>query len=88
MKGNKMALTKEQADKIKVDEDVIVDFSMNGGDISAEQLAKWTYRKLETWPSLLNLCKEFIFLEKTNMTKKQIQLQIDRTKQFLSESGL
>ena len=28
-------------------------------------------------PELLEACKEFVFLEKTNMTKKQVRLRID-----------
>ena len=47
-------MTKEQADKIEIDEDVIVGFSGSGGDICAEQLAKWAYRRLETWPKMLD----------------------------------
>lgn len=54
-----MALTREQTNKIKINPDVIVGFSGTGGDICAEQLAKWAYRRLETWPDLLDACKEF-----------------------------
>ncbi|HDY88834.1 MAG TPA: hypothetical protein ENH82_12075 [bacterium] len=46
-------MTREQADKIEIDADVIVGYSANGGDIDAEQLARWAYRRLETWPALL-----------------------------------
>lgn len=49
-----MALTREQADKIEIDENVIVGFSGTGGSICAEQLAKWAYRRLETWPKFLS----------------------------------
>jgi hypothetical protein len=49
-----MALTQEQADKIEIDEDMIVGFSLNGGDICAGQLSRWAYRRLETWPDLLD----------------------------------
>ena len=78
-----MALTREQADRIEIDEDVIVGFSGSGGDISAEQLSKWAYRRLKTWPALLEACRETVFLEKTNMTKKQVQLRIDIIKEIL-----
>lgn len=61
LKGIKtMALTREQADKIEIDENVIVGFSGSGGDICAEQLAKWAYRRLETWPDLLEASKDFV----------------------------
>ena len=52
-----MAQTREQTDRIEIDEDVIVGFSVTGGDISAEQLSKWAYRRLRTWPALLEACK-------------------------------
>ena len=55
-----MALTKEQSNKIKIDGDVIVGFSGSGGDICAEQLARWAYRRLETWPDLFEASKDFI----------------------------
>ena len=55
-----MAITRKQADKIKIDGDVMVGFSGSGGDICAEQLAKWAYRRLETWPDLLKASKNFI----------------------------
>ena len=57
-----MALTREEADKIEIDEDVIVGFSGSGGDICAEQLAKWAYRRLETWPDLLDTLRYIITL--------------------------
>jgi len=61
MKGiEKMALTREQGNKIKIDGDVMVGFSGSGGDICAEQLAKWAYRRLELWPDLLKVCEELI----------------------------
>ncbi len=83
-----MAMTREQADKIEIDEDVIVGFSGSVGDICAEQLARWAYRRLETWPALLATCKDFIFLEKTNMTKKQVQLRIDIAKGVIAKYDL
>lgn len=47
-------MNREQADKTEIDENVIVGFSGTGGDICAEQLAKWAYRRLKTWPALLD----------------------------------
>jgi len=55
-----MALTREQADNIKIDEDTIVGFSGSGGDICTEQLARWAYRRLEKWTDLRNACKAII----------------------------
>ena len=37
-------------------------------------------------PGLLAACKDFVFLEKTNMTKKQVQLQIDRAKDVIAQA--
>ncbi len=37
---------------------------------------------------LLEACKDFVFLEKTNMTKKQVQLQIDRAKDVIAQATL
>ncbi len=34
-------------------------------------------------PTMLDELKQVVFLEKTNMTKKQVQLQIDRIKMLL-----
>lgn len=45
-------LTKEQANKIIVTEDTQV-----GDGISADRLANWAYRRLETWPELVEACK-------------------------------
>ena len=59
-----MALTREQADKIKVTEDTEVGdlCSYEGAHhkITAENLAKWAYRRLETWPDLLDLMQEIL----------------------------
>ena len=51
-----MALTKEQSNKIKVTEITEVGY-INGEKIYAENLQKWAYRRLETWPELLDACK-------------------------------
>lgn len=64
-----MAMTRKQADNIKIDEDIIVGFSGSGGDVRAEQLAKWAYRRLEKWPELLDALKRAYFLLETNCIK-------------------
>lgn len=72
-------LTAEQADKIEITEGTEVAY-INGEKIVAENLKRWAYRRLKGWPNLLKACEEFVFLEKTNMTKKQVQLRIDIAK--------
>jgi hypothetical protein len=34
---------------------------------------------------LLNTCKDFVFLEKTSMTKKQVKLRIANTKNIIAK---
>ncbi len=51
-----MGLTKEEASKIIVTETTEVAY-VNGENIYAENLYKWAYRRLETWPELLDACK-------------------------------
>lgn len=51
-----MGLTREQADKIEVTETTEVAY-INGEKIYAENLQKWAYRRLETWPDLLSACR-------------------------------
>ncbi len=51
-----MVLTKKQSNKIKVAETTEVAY-INGEKIYAENLQKWAYRRLETWPELLATCK-------------------------------
>lgn len=41
---------------------------------------------IATAPELLEMCKEFVFLEKTNMTKKQTQLRIDMAKDVIAKA--
>jgi len=41
---------------------------------------------VNNFDELLNICKEFVFLEKTNMTKKQVQLRIDRAKDTIANT--
>jgi len=58
-----MSLTKEQADKIEVKRDTEVGdlYSYEGAHhkICAEYLAKWAYRRLETWPAFLEACEAY-----------------------------
>lgn len=51
-------LSKEEADKIKVDENTPMGF-VNCHPIVAEDLPKWAYRRLESWPELLDACKMY-----------------------------
>lgn len=60
-----MTLTKEQANKIKVARDTEVGdlCSYEGAHhkICAENLAKWAYRRLESWPDFLEGCKNALW---------------------------
>lgn len=57
-----MALTKEQADRIKVDLQTIVGAAAEGKPITAEELKRWAYRRLVSWPDLLKACEGFVKL--------------------------
>lgn len=61
-----MALTKEQANKIEVKRDTEVGdlYSYEGAhhQIWAEHLAKWAYRRLETWPLAIDVCNDVLDL--------------------------
>jgi len=52
-----MALTREQSNKIKVDENTEV-ACIYGEKIYADNLQKWAYRRLETWPDLFEALKD------------------------------
>ena len=79
-----MALTKEQANKIKIDPDVIVGFSDSGGDICAEQLAKWAYRRLETWPDFLDCIQEILPVIKCLKQSELYESWISRAEQIIT----
>lgn len=49
-------LTKEEGNKIKVADDTEVAY-INGEKIYAENLQKWAYRRLLTWPALFEACQ-------------------------------
>jgi len=59
-----MALTREQSNKIKVNETTEVAY-INGEKIYAENLQKWVYRRLEMWPDLLASLKSLTDATKT-----------------------
>lgn len=51
-----MMLTRKQGNEIKVDCSTQIG-SINGIGIDAEDLERWAYRRLETWPELLGVLK-------------------------------
>ena len=59
-----MALTKEQANKIKVTRDTplgdLCSFEGAHHSIYGDDLAKWAYRRIETWPDLLHCIQEIL----------------------------
>ena len=59
-------LTKEQADKISINENMAI-ARQDGEIVRAGELYKWAYRRIETWPELkkqrdelLEACKELV----------------------------
>ena len=52
-------MDREQGNKIKVNESTQVG-DINGIGIDAEDLQRWAYRRLETWPDLLDACKQAV----------------------------
>ncbi len=48
--------TKKEADKIKIEPSTSMGI-INSGTVVAEDLPKWAYRRLESWPDLLEACK-------------------------------
>ena len=61
---------------------VIARMCINKGETKMEANA----RLIAAAPELLKACKEFVFLEKTNMPKKQVKLRIERTKQIINKA--
>ncbi len=60
-----MGLTKEQADKIVINPQTVVGYAVNTASgaqpvVEAEELVKWAYRRLETWPDLLTACESLL----------------------------
>jgi hypothetical protein len=54
-----MKMDAETSNKIQVALDTEVAY-INGETIYAENLQRWAYRRLETWPALLDVCKELL----------------------------
>ncbi len=63
IKGKIMGMTKEEANKIRIESETVVagyisDDMILAKKVCAENLNKWAYRRLETWPDLLLACKQ------------------------------
>ncbi len=54
-----MGLTKEEANKIRIKKTTEVG-CVASVSFCAEDLYKWAYRRLETWPDLLEASKDFV----------------------------
>jgi len=52
-------MNREEANKIIVDDNTIVCCDERGEDIPARELQKWAYRRLETWPKMLEALETF-----------------------------
>lgn len=83
-----MTLTKEQGNKIKVERDTEVGdlCSYEGAHhkICAENLAKWAYRRLETWPDLLDIIQEILPSIKCLKQRKIYESWISRVEQIIA----
>jgi len=78
-----MALTREQANKIKIERDTAIGFSGTVGTIRAEQLKKWAYRRLETWPDFLEGCKNALWHLDPDHNSGHATLRTDELVPFL-----
>lgn len=66
-------MNKKEANKIQVNRSTQVG-SINGVGIDAEDLEKWAYRRLKTWPELLTACEVAVLaLTHTPVNPKDIK---------------
>lgn len=47
----------EEGNKIEVEQDTVVGWTLQGGEIEASRLQMWAYRRLDAFPELLDALK-------------------------------
>lgn len=71
--------------KENTDTDGNITYKINDGFQFMEE-AEANAKLIAAAPDLLAACKDFVFLEKTNMTKKQVKLRIELAKQAIAKA--